>query len=50
MENEEPVPERPSQEAMPVMDCPVCGFEMVAIRGSKDAVCANCGFKDSCCY
>jgi hypothetical protein len=33
-----------------VADCPVCGLSMVAIRGSKDAVCGNCGFKDSCCY
>ncbi len=30
--------------------CPVCGHLMNATRGSKDAVCSNCGFKDSCCY
>jgi hypothetical protein len=35
---------------VPVADCPQCGFPMLAIRGSKDAVCRNCGFKDSCCY
>ena len=37
-------------ESTPVQPCPVCGYEMIAIRGSKDAVCGNCGFKDSCCY
>jgi hypothetical protein len=39
-----------AREEVPVQDCPLCGFPMVAIRGSKDAVCGNCGFKDSCCY
>ena len=29
--------------------CPVCGFPIGAVRGSKAAICANCGFKDSCC-
>jgi hypothetical protein len=42
--------EAAATEAVPVQPCPVCGFDMVAIRGSKDAVCSNCGFKDSCCY
>jgi predicted RNA-binding Zn-ribbon protein involved in translation (DUF1610 family) len=37
-------------ERVPVQDCPQCGFSMTAIRGSKDAICSNCGFKDSCCY
>ena len=27
--------------------CPVCGEPMHAVRGSKSAICANCGFKDS---
>lgn len=30
--------------------CPNCGALMPAIRGSKQAVCPNCGFKDSCCF
>jgi hypothetical protein len=30
--------------------CPNCGAAMNAIRGSKQAICANCGFKDSCCF
>jgi hypothetical protein len=30
--------------------CPNCGAPMNAIRGSKAAVCSNCGFTDSCCY
>lgn len=38
------------QERVPVAPCPQCGFMMMAVRGSKDAVCSNCGFKDSCCY
>jgi predicted RNA-binding Zn-ribbon protein involved in translation (DUF1610 family) len=38
------------QERIPVAPCPQCGFTMMAVRGSKDAVCSNCGFKDSCCY
>ncbi|MEA2639015.1 MAG: hypothetical protein QOF51_409 [Chloroflexota bacterium] len=29
--------------------CPVCGFPIGAVRGSKAAICANCGFKDGCC-
>jgi hypothetical protein len=37
-------------ERVPVAPCPQCGLPMMAVRGSKDAICANCGFKDSCCY
>src|SRR5262249_1691969 len=33
-----------------IAPCPQCGAPMFAIRGSKLAVCRNCGFKDSCCY
>jgi hypothetical protein len=29
--------------------CPVCGFPMSAIQGSRAAICGNCGFKDGCC-
>lgn len=29
--------------------CPVCGFPIGAVRGSKEAICRNCGFKDGCC-
>jgi len=29
--------------------CPVCGFPIGAVQGSKAAVCGNCGFKDGCC-
>lgn len=44
-------PTRPQEpDARPLQDCPQCGFPMPAIRGSKQAVCRNCGFKDSCCY
>jgi hypothetical protein len=31
------------------IDCPVCGFPIGAVRGSKAAICGNCGFKDGCC-
>lgn len=30
--------------------CPNCGAPMHTIRGSRSAVCGNCGFKDSCCF
>jgi hypothetical protein len=42
----------PAREAerVPIEPCPRCGYPMTAIRGSKEAVCGNCGFKDSCCY
>jgi DNA-directed RNA polymerase subunit RPC12/RpoP len=45
-------PEAPrgAGNATPVAPCPQCGFQMMAVRGSRDAVCQNCGFKDSCCY
>jgi hypothetical protein len=29
--------------------CPVCGFPISAIQGSRAAICENCGFKDGCC-
>jgi len=41
---------REGRNATPVAPCPQCGFQMMAVRGSRDAVCQNCGFKDSCCY
>lgn len=50
-------PLRPVRPPSPLEDtgeaegpCPNCGALMNAIRGSKAAVCANCGFKDSCCF
>lgn len=42
-----PGPERGSDVMAP---CPQCGEDMFAVRGSRHAVCPNCGFKDSCCY
>jgi DNA-directed RNA polymerase subunit RPC12/RpoP len=30
--------------------CPECGTMMYAIRGSFNARCKNCGFKDACCF
>ena len=30
--------------------CDQCGGVMKGIKGSKDAICSNCGYKDSCCY
>jgi hypothetical protein len=48
---------RPAPPPAPLEDtgeaegpCPNCGALMNAIRGSKAAICANCGFKDSCCF
>ncbi len=47
-----PAAERPpGARAEAVIDaCPNCGALMHAIRGSKQAICRNCGFKDSCCF
>jgi hypothetical protein len=30
--------------------CPRCGYPMPALKGGSASICANCGFKDSCCY
>lgn len=30
--------------------CPSCGYPMHGIKGSRRAICPNCGFKDACCY
>lgn len=32
-----------------VQACPQCGTTMGAIKGSRDAVCRRCGWKDGCC-
>lgn len=29
--------------------CERCGAPMNTIRGSKKAICSNCGYKDDCC-
>jgi hypothetical protein len=29
--------------------CPQCDYPMVAIAGSKQAICRNCGYKEPCC-
>ena len=39
-----------SRVSGPIAPCPQCGHQMVGVRGRKDAICGNCGFKDSCCY
>jgi hypothetical protein len=40
----------PTRDEPVTAPCPQCREPMNAIRGSKLAVCRNCGFKDSCCY
>ncbi len=30
--------------------CPQCGYPMSDLKGGREALCRNCGFKDSCCY
>jgi hypothetical protein len=40
---------RPEVEQNGRIECPVCGFPIGAVRGSKAAICGNCGFKDGCC-
>ena len=29
---------------------PQCGHPMSDLKGGRDAICPQCGFKDSCCY
>lgn len=29
--------------------CPRCGELIGHIRGTKEAICKNCGYKDPCC-
>jgi len=33
-----------------IQSCPVCGEPMSDLRGGRTSICANCGFKDACCY
>jgi NADH pyrophosphatase NudC (nudix superfamily) len=37
----------PSRREQP---CPQCGYPMSDLKGGREAICQNCGFKDSCCY
>jgi NADH pyrophosphatase NudC (nudix superfamily) len=37
----------PREEMQP---CPRCGHPMPALKGGSTSICANCGYKDSCCY
>ena len=37
----------PAQREQP---CPQCGYPMSDLKGGHDAICHQCGFKDSCCY
>jgi membrane protease subunit (stomatin/prohibitin family) len=30
--------------------CPQCGYAMSDLKGGREAICGNCGFKESCCY
>lgn len=39
--------ELPSERLMP---CPQCGHPMPDLRGGKASICANCGYKESCCF
>lgn len=32
-------------------ECPKCGMDTISgMRGSADAICKNCGYKDPCCF
>lgn len=35
--------------ALPLQPCPRCGAPMLDIKGSRQAMCARCGYKDDCC-
>ena len=45
----EEAPQQPEARAVPTEPCPVCGFPIAAIAGSKQAICQNCGYKEPCC-
>ena len=30
--------------------CPQCGYPMSDLKGGRESLCHNCGFKDSCCF
>jgi len=49
VESEQMVSEAVETEQYGRIACPVCGFPIGAVRGSKSAICGNCGFKDGCC-
>jgi hypothetical protein len=40
----------PAEDGAEISPCPNCGAPMYGVRGSKQAICGNCGFKDSCCF
>lgn len=44
--------DQPPLRAQPqrVQSCPQCGYAMSDLKGGREAICQNCGFKDSCCY
>ncbi|MBI5133207.1 MAG: hypothetical protein HZA83_00695 [Thaumarchaeota archaeon] len=41
--------EEPQEKSEESQQCPICGKLMSAIRGSKQAVCRKCGYKEDCC-
>jgi hypothetical protein len=47
----EPMRSQGMSEALPpnYQACPQCDYPMVAIAGSKQAICRNCGYKEPCC-
>ena len=40
----------PRASARREQPCPQCGYPMSDLKGGHEAICPNCGFKDSCCY
>jgi len=41
--------EIPEKTIAALEPCIRCDVPMIPIRGSKKAICANCGYKNDCC-
>lgn len=51
-EDDEPTaaPQEPTGPHAPLLQaCPRCSSPMGGIKGSRDATCRRCGYKDDCC-
>lgn len=42
-------PPNDERKPIPLLPCDKCGTEIFGVKGSKHAVCHNCGHKESCC-
>ena len=51
MDDPKPAPRVEAQQKQrDLQPCPQCGEPMPAVCGRRDAICVNCGYKESCCF